>query len=169
MRTWRLIAHHQDPDSAISWFRNQRRIAIGWGRIGDLRPSGARTATDITAMIRDAYPELSNAHLGGPSLWRLYDEMRAGDLVIVSDGKRRRLVMRVEGEYQWDPRSSQVPPGDYQHWRPATLIREDPDELWQRSGAREASGENIRWTLARCDGSADTLGWTSRPKTVPTN
>src|SRR5436309_1212195 len=112
MRTWRLIAHHQDPDSAISSFRDQGRIAIGWGRIGDLRASGVGTATDSTATIRDAYPELNNAHLGGPSLLRLYDEMRAGDLVIVSDGKRRRLVMRVEGEYQWDPRPSPVP-GDY--------------------------------------------------------
>lgn len=155
MRTWRLIAHHQDPEAAISWFRDQRRIAIGWGRIGDLRASGARTAKDITAMIRDAYPELSNAHLGGPSLWRLYDGMRVGDLVIVSDGKRRRLVMRIEGEYQWDPRPSPVPPGDYRHWRPTVPVSEDPDKLWQRSGARVASGESIRWTLARCHGSIE--------------
>ena len=37
MRVWRLIAHHKHPDTAINWFRTSSRVAIGWGRIGDLR------------------------------------------------------------------------------------------------------------------------------------
>ena len=89
MNTWRLIAHHKDPESAISWLRDQRRIAIGWGRIGDLRTSCVRAATDITAMVRKKYPKAQNGHLGGPSLWRFYDKMLVGDLVIVGDGQRR--------------------------------------------------------------------------------
>lgn len=92
------------------------------------------------------YRELRSAQLGGPSLWRFYKEMLVGDLVIVSGGKPRCLVMRVEGDYQWD---SRVP--GFRHWRPASLVTEgEAEKLWQRCGARVADGENIRWTLARC-------------------
>jgi len=106
-------------------------------------------------MIRKKYPKARNAHLGGPSLWRFYDEMHVGDLVIVGDGQRRRLVMRVDGDYQWNSTVSSVPGDDYHHWRPALLVLEDPNKLWQQCGSRVASGESIRWTLARCPDSID--------------
>jgi hypothetical protein len=83
-----------------------------------------------------------NAHLGGPTLWRFWKEMRDGDLVIVSDGKRRRLVMRVEGDYQWNAGKG------YRHWRPASVVEDqDANWLWKRCGGL-AQGENVRWTLA---------------------
>src|SRR5882724_6712496 len=43
------------------------------------------------ALIRRQYPNKSQR--GGPSLWRFYREMRVGDLVIIGDGQRRRLLM----------------------------------------------------------------------------
>ena len=157
MRIWRLIAHHRDPDSAIAWFQNQRRITIGWSLIGDLRVSQPQTAKDISDMIHEKYPTQRNAQLGGPSLWRFYDEMRVGDLVIVSDGHRRRLVMEVDSDYQWDSTPSQVAGRDYQHWRGASVVLQNPDELWRQCGSGPASGENIRWTLARCSDSTAPL------------
>jgi len=157
MRIWRLIAHHRDPDSAIAWFQNQGRITIGWSLIGDLRVSQPQTAKDISDMIHEKYPTQRNAQLGGPSLWRFYDEMRVGDLVIVSDGHRRRLVMEVDGDYQWDSTPSQVAGRDYQHWRGASVVLQNPDELWRQCGSGPASGENIRWTLARCSDSTAPL------------
>lgn len=100
-------------------------------------------------MVRDAYAELDNAHLGGPSLWRFYHEMSIGDLVILSDGRSRRVVMRVTGPYEWTQNSLPAP-GDYYHQRSAELSDEDPNGLWEHCG-REAQGENIRWTLLRCN------------------
>jgi hypothetical protein len=100
-------------------------------------------------MVRNAYSDLNNAHLGGPSLWRFYNEMAVGDLVIVGDGRRRHIVMRVTGHYEWS-RSSLPVPGDYYHQRAAELSNDDADEVWARCGG-EAIGENIRWTVLRCD------------------
>lgn len=143
MHVWRLIAYtpyHEGAhrDTAINWFRASSVIAIGWGRIGDLR--GLQGPEEIRDRIQQAYPGLPNAHLGGPSLWRLYGGVRIGDLVIVSDAERRRMVMRVTGDYQF---SSVAPPpeiGDYQHQRPAEYVERDPNQLW----TEPAAGENVR-------------------------
>jgi predicted Mrr-cat superfamily restriction endonuclease len=102
MQIWRLIARREKPDEAIQAFLRRRRIAIGWHRTGDLRRSRPHDAAEIANMIREKDPKARNAHLGGPSLWRFYREMRVGDLVIVGNRRRRCLVMRVEGDYRWD-------------------------------------------------------------------
>lgn len=150
MRIWRLIGHHSDPDSAIERFRTHRGIAIGWGKVGDLRRARVAGPTEIAALIRQRYPRNRNAHLGGPSLWRFYDRMQTGDLVILGNGQHRRLVMRIDGEYSWNEDFSAVPGDDYHHLRPASVVLEDPDKLWHRCGSSVARGENARWTLARC-------------------
>lgn len=150
MSTWRLIAHHFDAEHALRWFCADSLIAVGWGRVGDLRQHGPTGPDVITRLVRDAYPELENDRHGGPSLWRFYREAQTGDLVIVSDGTTRRLVMRVEGEYQYAETPSPVPPGDYQHQRRAIRVSADPDMLWLRCGGKVSAGENIRWTFVRC-------------------
>lgn len=150
MQVWRLIAHHEDADRAILWSKQMSRIAIGWGKIGDLRKVGPESAEYLSSLIRVAYPKLDNAHLGGPSLFRFHEQMRIGDLVIVGDGRRRRLVMEVTGDYEWVGDQPQLRLGDYHHQRKAKICAaEVPDELWQRCGASAASGESIRWPLAR--------------------
>ena len=68
MNVWRLITHHKDKDAALFWSRQNGRIAIGWGAIGNIRDMGYSSANDITAAIRAAYPESDNPHLGGASL-----------------------------------------------------------------------------------------------------
>jgi predicted Mrr-cat superfamily restriction endonuclease len=150
MAVWRLIAHHADAESQLRAFRDLRYIAIGWSLIGDLGRIQPRSAAAITQMVRDRYPTEDNAHLGGPSLWRFYDEMQLADLVIVSDGNRRRAVMQVTGKYEFAPIAEAAQLGGYQHRRAADPVEADPDELWQKCGASVAAGENIRWTLARC-------------------
>jgi hypothetical protein len=42
MRVWRLITHHADKDGALFWFKQNSRIAIGWGAIGDIRDDTMR-------------------------------------------------------------------------------------------------------------------------------
>jgi len=155
VNTWRLIGHHFDAEEAINWCRTAGRIAVGWGDIGDLRKLQPKSAEDISAAVRETCPEATNSHLAGPSLWRLFREMAIGDLVIVGDGNRRRIVMKVTGGYEF----SVPPPFDpdgYQHQRTASFTQEDPDDLWQRCGATEAEGENRRWTLFRCGLLGDT-------------
>jgi len=64
MRVWRLITHHADKDQALFWSKQNSRIAIGWGAIGDIGHEGYKSANDITSAIKTAYPNLDNSHLG---------------------------------------------------------------------------------------------------------
>jgi predicted Mrr-cat superfamily restriction endonuclease len=153
---WRLITHHKDTEKAILWCKEKSRIAIGWGGIGDLRHSAPQNASAITSLIHEVYPELNNANLGGPSLWRLYSEMVIGDLVILSNGNKRRAVMRVTGDYEWTDNWQYEISGSYYHQRSAETTQDDPDELWAHCGAKLAVGESIRWTLVRCNNPSDT-------------
>jgi len=153
---WRLISHHQDAEKAILWCKEKSRIAIGWGKIGDLRQSAPQDASAITSLIQIVYPELNNANLGGPSLWRLYSEMAIGDLVILSDGNKRQAVMRVTGDYEWTDDRQHELSGSYYHQRSAETTQDEPDELWKHCGAKVAAGENIRWTLIRCNNPSNT-------------
>jgi hypothetical protein len=72
MRVWRLITHHADKDHALFWTKQNSRIAIGWGAIGDIAKKGYKSADEITSAIRTEYPGLDNSHLGGSSLWDFY-------------------------------------------------------------------------------------------------
>lgn len=145
MHVWRLMAH-DDPakqDRTINWSRANCRIAIGWGRVGDLRD--LHGPEEISRRIKQKYGDLHNAQLGGLSRWRFYDGMRINDLVIVNDSTRRpwRIVMRITGDYQF---VTSPGIGGYRHQRPAEYVERDPNQLW----TRPAAGENIRWTLLRC-------------------
>ncbi|HMH45517.1 MAG TPA: hypothetical protein VK557_18660 [Pyrinomonadaceae bacterium] len=45
MRIWRLITHHADKDHALFWTKQNSRIAIGWGAIGDIKDKGTNRRT----------------------------------------------------------------------------------------------------------------------------
>lgn len=154
MAVWRLIAHHdpQDAEAQIQAFLDLGYIAIGWSRVGDLRPRRPADAAEITQLIQALYPGLDNGQLGGPSLWRLYAWVGVGDLVIVGDGNKRRAVMRVSGGYTFTHESRAGNLGGYSHRRRAEYVACDPEALWTACGAAFAAGENQRWTLARCEG-----------------
>lgn len=158
MNVWRLITHHEQPEEVLEWSRKNGRIAAGWGRVGDLSKGTYTSPGDIARAIRQFHPKRDNAHLGGPSLWHFYQDMEIGDLVILSLGTQggRKLVMRVEGPYMY-VRTEETPlykeyPHDpsYNHQRKAVITGLDPDTLWYEAGAKEAKGDNIRWTLIKC-------------------
>ncbi len=148
MNVWRLITHHKDRDSALFWSRQNGRIAIGWGAIGNIRDEGYDSADDITAAIRRRYPEQRNPHLGGSSLWDFYARMQENDLVILRASKARDLAVEVEGDYEFKEESPLG--GDYQHQR-SVVIRRDlsPEDLLLKAG--NASGQNTYQTLIRCE------------------
>jgi len=145
---WRMIAHHAEVDKALKWFVTSKLIAVGWGRIGDLSQVPLESSADIARMVKTSYPEMENSGSGGTSLWRFVKEMKMGDLVIM--GPKRRLVMRIDGDYEYSNTRSPVSPGDYRHQRRATRVKQDPEMLWLRCGAKIAPGEGMRWTVARC-------------------
>src|ERR1043166_229523 len=148
MRVWRLITHHVDKDHALFWTKQNSRIAIGWGAIGDIKGKGYKSADDITSAIKIAYPNLDNSHLGGPSLWDFSEKLDIGDLVILSAEKSFVLVVEVDGDYERTEESTLE--GDYQHQRPVIIRRDlNPREIWNRAG--KAARQNVHQTLIQCE------------------
>ena len=148
MNVWRLIGHHEEPDFAIEMMKKSNRIAIGWSEIGDLRKVKPKAASDITSIISEFYSDLNNAHLGGPSLWNLYHEMKIGDYVIINSYSKKCCVFEITGPYIYESGNKQIV--GYGHQRPAVLTGINPDELWEEIGSNIGEGQNIRWTLVSC-------------------
>ncbi|HEX5758012.1 MAG TPA: HNH endonuclease [Thermoanaerobaculia bacterium] len=148
MRIWRLIAHKIDPRRAVEWSIENGRIAVGWGRIGDLREVGAPTADYIGARIGEVYPDIRNARTGGPSLSNFFSGIQIGDLAIIAGGGRRFHVAEVTGPYTW--RSEPDSLDDYQHQRSVVVTDDDPNALWSALGGRIAPAQNSYLTVALC-------------------
>lgn len=153
---WRLKTHHVDPDEALRWMRVNEKIAIGWGEVGDLRTRGYASADDVKDAIRNAYPDARNVGQGGLNVWSFYDEMKHGDLVLLSSGTTRALVVEVTGDYVWEAEAPTIiygtpeQVGEYQHQRRVRLSAWSPESLWRAAGADAAKGQSIRWSLVRC-------------------
>ncbi|MDI1231199.1 MAG: HNH endonuclease [Methylobacter sp.] len=150
MNIWRLIAHHdhEEADEAIDEMKRSNRIAIGWSKIGNLSKLNISNQSEISSLIKKSYPHIDNAHLGGPSLWNIYNKMREGDLVIVNANGKRVCVFEVTGPYIFEQESGEI--NGYAHQRSACLTSINPESLWNSSGSAVAPGQNIRWTLAAC-------------------
>jgi hypothetical protein len=148
MNVWRLMAHHDDPDTAVKWTRREDKIAIGWACTGILDDN--MSPEEITAAIIRGWPESHNAGPGGKELWEFVHEMRIDDIVIVSNGKSRQMTTQVTSEYLWsDENDVPVYGGDYRHQRKIRILPYDPNEVWRIAGGM-ATGFSVRWTLVKC-------------------
>lgn len=148
---WRLIAHHAESKASLEEMEQRNVIAVGWSDIGDLAMLAPVDSAAIGSRIREIYPDLNNSAMGGPSLWNLYEEMKAGDLVIVIGGGAQ-LVFEVVGDYFYAEEDHQV--HGYRHQRAAVVTPLDPAELWDAVDRRADDGQNLRWTLKRCKSGA---------------
>ncbi len=153
-RVWRLIPHHERRDLALEWIRSAKRIAIGWGKIGDLDLISPRSSQDISNAVDRHYPTLKNASNGGRSLWNLYHEMQKGDLVIVSGSKKsRELVVEIAGDYEYSDEALTVNgetlSAEYYFHRPVLISDLNPDTLWAEAGGIPA-GQSVYQTLIPC-------------------
>lgn len=163
---WRLLMTDEPdhPDAAVVWAASQRRVAIGWGEIGDLRSlTGGHQASrsDIEEGIRrrnETNPDHTghgavNVPHGTDSLYDFFHRMKPGDLVIVSiGGGERRLVMEVVGSYEWVPSQAH---SNYYHQRKARIVDMDPDGLWEAAGGRPLQRQITHRTLLQCAGYVD--------------
>lgn len=154
VNVWRLITHHSDRQGALAWTKQNGRIALGWGVIGDLREQGFGSADDIRDAIRQAYRDgrhpTQNSGNGGPSLWDFYRTMQPDDLVILSAKLARELVVQVEGPYEW---REDVPlPEIYKHYNYQRRVRIaclDPEAVWRAGGGGYVAGASVYRTLIR--------------------
>ncbi|EGA72292.1 HNH endonuclease [Vibrio sinaloensis DSM 21326] len=147
MNIWRLIAHHENASESIELMKDLGCIAIGWSDIGDLKQIAPNNQSEITNLIDSSYPNLDNAHLGGPSLWNLYQNVKEGDFVIVNTNGRRNCVFEVTGPYVFN---TENPILGYMHQRQAVLTDISAEKLWKDCSSTVQAGQNIRWTLAGC-------------------
>lgn len=153
MTIWKMIAHHTDRAAAVTWTRDNRRIAIGWGKIGDL--ARYNSIDEIKAAIKDSYPippYKNNAHLGAPSLWDFANTMKKGDLVIVLGNKPREFVVEIVGDTEFVADDSPLE-GEYHYQRAVELTEVDAEKLWLAAG--QAPGKSRYQTLVACQNSVD--------------
>lgn len=150
---WRLIAHHEDAAGVIAQIRRTGIIWMGWGEIGDLRQANYVSGSHIGRTLSKISPERTNSGFGGASLWRFYNDIQIGDLVIVSSKQGRQVTVQVTGPYQYS-QASPLPPltEGYRHCRSVNITNIDPHELFTIAGGM-ANGENVRWTIFRCSNS----------------
>lgn len=150
MNVWRLITHHAKPVQALSYYKQHQRVCIGWSAVGNIHEHKYQSAQEIGKRISAEYPELSNAAMGGPTLWNFYHEVKIGDLIILRHNNYNHAVARVAGNYDWDENeldnSGEL--GGYPHMRRVTFTEGNPDELWSEY-SQIADGQNQRWTLTR--------------------
>lgn len=91
----------------------------------------------------------------GTQLWNFCYILAAGDLVILSTGKYRALVVQVQGDYEFVSPDAAPLVGDFQHQRRVLITTIDPNNLWHLAGSQAASGHNIRWAFVKCLHSVD--------------
>ena len=144
MNVWRLITHWREPEAALKWSQQNGRIAVGWGRTGDIR--NYTSAREIVGAVRNEYPGIQNAPLSGGQLWNFCHTLAQDDLVILSVGKNggRSLVVQVKGGYEFVSSEEAPLRDDFQHQRKVEVTPSDPNRLWHLAGSQPAMGHNIR-------------------------
>jgi predicted Mrr-cat superfamily restriction endonuclease len=156
MNVWRLMVSHVPGPRVADWSQREGVIAIGHGGTGDLRNCNFRNADDLRQLVSAADPgrSVGGCSNDGRSMWRLYDEIKVGDLIILNTDKRF-LTMRVTGDYYYVP--NEFPPY-YEHRRNAEAVPIDPNILWGAAG-RAAPGQGIYAAIIRCSNQLTDAGY----------
>ncbi len=145
MTVWRLITHHSYPTEAYQWYQSNKIIALGWGAIGDLRiPGSICNQKDISTLCKSAYAGITNAGACGHCLWKFWQDMKIGDLVILSAEGQRKAVVEIVSDYFFDT-TTPHPDLDYYHRREVTFTDSNPDKLWKQHPL--APGANMHFPL----------------------
>lgn len=153
MTIWRIIAHHTDRATATAWMGKHRRIAIGWGKVGDL--ARYDSVGEMKTAIKNSYPVppyANNAGNGGPSLWDFANEIKKGDLVIVSGRIPREFVVEIVDNYEFVSGPSPLF-GEYNNQRAIELTEYNAEKLWHATGG--VAGVSPYRTLVKCNRSVD--------------
>ncbi len=153
MNVYRLIVHHTDKPAAMQWTRDNRRIALGWGKVGDV--AAYESKAEIRSALKSSYPPpiRNNFASGSQSLWSFCHDLQIGDLVILSGDKARELVVEITGDYGFIAGESPLF-GEYNHQRPIEITDYDGDKLWRAAGGLQ-TGVSRYQALVRCQNAID--------------
>ncbi len=151
-----MIVHHTDRAAAMRWTRANRRIAIGWGKSGDVRQYDAKDHIKTVLPVLYPPPHPNNSKSGSESLWSFCHDMQIGDLIILSGDKGRELVVEITGDYEFVAGQSPLY-GEYNHQRAIEITQYDGDKLWRAAGGLEEGVSRYR-TLVRCQNAVDMDG-----------
>ena len=153
MNIYRLIVHHTDKPAAMEWTRQNRRIAIGWGDIGDVAAYASKA--EIKSAIQTHYTPIhrDNSSSGSQSLWSFCHELQIGDLIILSGDRARELVVEITGDYEFVAGESPLH-GEYNHQRQIEITDYDGDKLWRAAGGLQ-TGVSRYQALVRCQNAID--------------
>lgn len=145
MAVWRLVTHHKNQESVLSWSLANKRIAIGWSWVGDLTKYASLEQLQTEAV--KLHPDSRNRFQAGVQLWAFLHEMEKGDLVILSANGGRRAVLEVAGDYEFKGVVSEDQ--GYAHQRKAVSTAWNANELWEASGGA-VQGQSVYRALIRC-------------------
>ena len=142
---WRIMAHWEDPSSAILWARRNNRVGIGWD-IGNLQEYSSVEA--IKEAVRGTYNP--NWGVSGKQLWAFCHDMKPGDLVIYRGRGTGDIVAQITGSYEHDADDEL----GLHHQRTAEILPVDAAQLWRLAGGC-AEGFTTRWTVMKCANAVD--------------
>ena len=154
MNIYRMIVHHTDRPAAMRWTRANRRVAIGWGKSGDVARYNGKAELKRALVACYPPPIRNNFKSGSESLWSFCHDVCIGDLIILSGNKTRELVVEITGDYEFVPGDSPLF-GEYNHQRAMEITQYDADKLWRAAGGLEA-GVSRYQALVRCQRSVET-------------
>jgi len=122
---WKMsLGHYRDPRQAYVYDEciEQNFILLGYGHGLDFSGCGDRAAVKKKLQEQDAEIRSDNYHVTSVNMFK--NEMRPGDLVIITEGNSKfRAVARVTGDYE--PRRSE----EYGQMRPVeSLAPEGPED-----------------------------------------
>jgi len=96
-------------------------IFIGWPKLGDLRQY--ETRAELRSAYDAAYEPAQEPTNNMDSIWRFYQEMKPGDIVIANKGWRELTgIGRVTGDYEYRPADGD----DFPHLRAVKWIVTSP-------------------------------------------
>lgn len=116
--------HGGRTGDADSLFLRKNTVALGWMKMGDLAPLEPNREA-FKARVAEVYPEAKPGAIpnNAGQLFRFVHEMAVGDLVVYPSKRDRQVhIGRVEGEYQYDPKTE---PG-YPHRRAVKWLKHVP-------------------------------------------
>ena len=101
MKVVKIVTHHDMPEGAAELWAREDVVAIGWGRVGDLRGKGSE---EIKELLGKKYKESEGqAAKSAGTLIRFRDEIEPGDFVIAYKCSNKvALVGQITGEYQYE-------------------------------------------------------------------
>jgi hypothetical protein len=148
---WRLMTHYlpQHRAAALDWSVRNRRLAIGWGSIGNLSTTAYASREAIQRAIGQHYPNDNTAITGARSLFSFCREMAPGDLVILNTD-RPALVMEVVGICEYGDPPNVPDMEHFRHQRSARIVGMDATQLWRAADGGPAEG-TIYQALIRCN------------------